>query len=31
MMIYLLLGGWVGLLVVSLLGAQIVLAKTGNL
>ena len=30
-MIYLLLGGWVGLLVVSFLGAQIVLAKTGRL
>ena len=31
MMIYLLLGGWAGLLVVSLLGAQIVLTKTGRL
>ena len=30
-MIYLLLGGWAGLLVVSLMGAQIVLAKTGRL
>lgn len=30
-MIYLLLGGWAGMLIVSLLGAEIVLKKTGRL